>query len=437
MTATALVYKLEEVAKVTTEPASGSRWMGRARTTLLLTVFAAPLGFGAVLPLAWTCITLATCLALAFWMIGCLEQRRIAFCCSQLHQVAIGLVCFGILQLLTHKTVDPIGTREALLKVATDITIFFIASATVVNIPQRPGNRFGYAVSIYAFAIALFAIIQSFANPSQIYWAVTPRFGGYIFGPYVNHNHYAGLMEMLLPLMLAFLFSRSGDPLRPWLGFAALISYFSVVLSGSRAGLICVTLESLSLAAILLISRGIRRSTLAVLLFAAVAAVFLYSWLTPEYVAARLQSAIGRPEATYGERRNMALDSITIMRHFPVTGSGFGSFETIYPQFQSFVTDRQVDHAHNDYAEFLAEAGIPGAVLLIIALMSFGTCAWRNLISARWQIDWLRSGATVSCCGILLHSFCDFNLHIPANAAWFALCAAIATTRSLPEPHIA
>jgi len=37
-----------------------------------------------------------------------------------------------------------------------------------------------------------------------------------------------------------------------------------------------------------------------------------------------------------------------------------GSFETVYPQYQSEVTDEIIDHAHNDYAEALAEAGLVG-----------------------------------------------------------------------------
>jgi hypothetical protein len=42
--------------------------------------------------------------------------------------------------------------------------------------------------------------------------------------------------------------------------------------------------------------------------------------------------------------------------------------------------------------------------------------------------DWIAIGAAVGCCGLLVHSFFDFNLHIPANAAWFAVLAGIATT---------
>jgi hypothetical protein len=44
-------------------------------------------------------------------------------------------------------------------------------------------------------------------------------------------------------------------------------------------------------------------------------------------------------------------------------------------------------------------------------------------------LDPLRLGATLGCIGLLVHSFSDFNLRIPANAAWFAFCAGLAMAR--------
>jgi len=41
----------------------------------------------------------------------------------------------------------------------------------------------------------------------------------------------------------------------------------------------------------------------------------------------------------------------------------------------------------------------------------------------------LRLGAALGCIGLLVHSLVDFNLHIPANAAWFAFCAGLAIAR--------
>jgi hypothetical protein len=51
------------------------------------------------------------------------------------------------------------------------------------------------AISTYGVAVAGFALLQGLSPNGKLYWIRTPRFGGSIYGPYVNHNHYAGLMK--------------------------------------------------------------------------------------------------------------------------------------------------------------------------------------------------------------------------------------------------
>ena len=60
----------------------------------------------------------------------------------------------------------------------------------------------------YGFAVAMFALMQGIASNGKLYWLRTPQSGGWIYGPYVNHNHYAGLMEMLTPIPLVISLSR-------------------------------------------------------------------------------------------------------------------------------------------------------------------------------------------------------------------------------------
>ena len=121
-----------------------------------------------------------------------------------------------------------------------------------------PSTRvLGLAVTVYALALAVFAIVQFFSSPGLIYWTVKPRWGGWVFGPYVNHNHYAGLMEMLIPLAAVYVLSRPPrHPARLLLGFAVCVAVASVLLSGSRGGLIALGAEVLILAAILAAPRG-------------------------------------------------------------------------------------------------------------------------------------------------------------------------------------
>jgi O-antigen ligase len=109
------------------------------------------------------------------------------------------------------------------------------------------------------------------------------------------------------------------------------------------------------------------------------------------------------------------------------SGVGLGAFQIAYTPYQTVVTDLTVDYAHNDYLQFATETGILGWTLLPISIAMFLFLAFRDLRSRlRHQSGWLQLGAAIGVCGILVHSFSDFNLHIPANAAWFAVCAGIA-----------
>jgi len=108
-------------------------------------------------------------------------------------------------------------------------------------------------------------------------------------------------------------------------------------------------------------------------------------------------------------------------------GTGVGSFETAFPPYQSVPGDAVWDHAHNDYAEGLAETGIIGGAMIFGALFIFLGRAFRKLkAGARSVAGWMQLGAIIGSLGIVIHSLFDFNLHIPANAAWFAACCGIA-----------
>src|SRR4029079_4948959 len=63
------------------------------------------------------------------------------------------------------------------------------------------------AFTIFGSALALFAICQSLSSTLRIYWVVPAGPDASIFGPYFNHAHYAGLMEILTPLALTLSFS--------------------------------------------------------------------------------------------------------------------------------------------------------------------------------------------------------------------------------------
>jgi O-antigen ligase len=397
---------------------------------------------------------------------------------------------------------DPIATRESLLKLATDLILFFMAAqffgapaparstlaplGETVDPLQRVGERLGgppasplgWTIVVYSFLLALFAIFQFFSSHGLIYWAV--KSPGWTFGPYVNHNHYAGLMEMLIPIMVASVLtafrkprslppsdavsseasgqvprdlparlavpayrqagaSRAGresstSAVAVFLGCVVLIPVVSVLLSGSRGGLISLAVEVL-LAAVLIFLRGpasARKITAVLGSSALFAAALLFVWIAPRQSLERLETVVDithSPEVGLAERLIASRDSLRILRDHPWVGAGLGSFETVFHRYQSFPGDLTWDHAHNDYVEALAETGAAGGALIVFALGLFFWLAFGNLRERlKHRAGWIQFGAALGCCGLLVHSLGDFNLHIPANAAWFAVCAAIATS---------
>jgi O-antigen ligase len=415
------------------------RLFGFARVLLLGTLFAAPLAFGAVQPWAWGAIGVAAAILLVLWAwgetAGSREQGtafKIRVYWSPIYLPAAAFLVLAVVQYFSGLTLDPAATKEALARLVTDLVLFFLAGQFLAQATEPQWRKMGLALTLYTFAIAVFATLQFSSSHNLIYWAIPSP--GYTFGPYVNHNHYAGLMEILIPLAVASaLPAIRKHPSAVLLGFAALIPIASLLLSGSRGGFISLVVEVL-LAAILIFLCGpqrVRKAAAAVGGLGIIAAVVLFFWMAPRQIAERLATmadATHSPEVALADRLAPAKDSLRIFRAHPWVGAGLGSFETVFPQYQSFPSDLTWDHAHNDYAEALAETGIVGGALVLFSLGLFFWLAFRNLRERLWHREgWLQIGAAIGCCGLLVHSFVDFNLHIPGNAAWFAVCAAIAT----------
>ena len=413
--------------------AGGRRGLGL--WPLLAVLMAAPLAFGAVLPWAWAAMNIGI-LALALVWAGKHARRgRVTVVWSPLLLPALLVPALAVAQMQAGKTLDAAGTREAALKLSACTVLFFLTLQCFSAAGTRRWRRAGVAMAAYAFALALFAIIQFFASPGALYGLVQPRWGGYIFGPYVNHNNYAGLMEMLIALAAGLGFSlRRGHPAKPFVLFAVLICLVSVLLSGSRGGVIALAAEFALFTAVLLAARPAaeeRRRTVGAGVAMALLAGASFFWLDPGRVWNRWQQLADAHELTAGDRARMSADALRMARAHAAWGVGLGAFATAYPAYQTVVADEIIDYAHNDYAQFLAEGGA-AAGMLLISLPAFFWLAFRRLRPRLEQPGgWLQLGAAVGVCGLLVHSLADFNLHIPANAAWFTFCAAWAV--AIPE----
>ena len=246
------------------------------------------------------------------------------------------------------------------------------------------------------------------------------------FGPYVNHNHYAGLMEMLAPFPLVLsMMEELTPPKRVLLAFAGVFMAATIFLSLSRGGMTAFGFEVVFLAGVLWWKNASRRSA-AIFATACLLILMFLLWLGGRSLVERFVS-FKTDDASYHTRIQIARDSIPMIKARPVTGWGLGTFTTVYPKYRTFYADVFINAAHNDYIQVLAETGALGFVAVLGFLAVVYVRGFRKLRGPGLDLTQAATlAALLGVTGILVHSLVDFNLQIPANAATFYVVAAIA-----------
>jgi O-antigen ligase len=244
-------------------------------------------------------------------------------------------------------------------------------------------------------------------------------------------------MEMLMPfpLVLAATHFTSGNRKIVVAGIAALMAA-SIFLSGSRGGMAAFIAQMVVLGVLMARKReGGWRQPLMLGSFLAVVIVFLV-WMGGNALTQRLISihSEAREEINGGIRLSIDRDCLRMLIKRPILGWGLGTFPTVYPEFRSFYTNFFVNQAHNDYLQLLVETGLAGfSIAVWFLVLVFRQAAGKLKNWTETASGSMTMAALLGCVGILVHSFLDFNLQIPANAALFYVLCAIAASAPLQE----
>lgn len=393
--------------------------------TLLVVAVAS---FGAVEEWAIAIVELGAVALFVGWAGGRVLYGEIKVRSNPLYAPAALFGLVVVLQLGLNLTAYRYATLISGLEYVAYGLLLFLAVQTLAN--ARCSKTVIWILVLFGFALATFAVIQNLTSTGKIYWVRVPRTGGSVFGPYVNRDHYAGLIEMLCPVPIVLSLSALlRGTKRILVGFAGVVTAGSIILSQSRAGAASFLVEMALLLTLLLGSRRRTRTAAAIgavcLMVIAFAAWFGSAELWHRFT--NLQDWM---------RLAIFKDGLRMFLRKPVLGWGLGTFTTVYPQFQSFYTSLFVNAAHNDYIQVLVETGIVGFAAVLWFIIAMYREGLRNLDS--WSRSWSRTlglASLIGCTGILVHSALDFNLQIPANACVFYFLAAVTTsTACLIEP---
>lgn len=267
-------------------------------------------------------------------------------------------------------------------------------------------------------------------------------------GTYINHNHFAGFLEMVLPFTLVIAFFQMGgfqhlqsaelDPARKrnqpanyplaffWF-FLTLILFTALFLSHSRMGILSGFASIITVG--IMISLTAKKSIIGLVLVALLlgATGSMVVWIGSDPIITRfgtLEHEILQSEST---RWAIWEDTLQMLPENPWMGIGLGAFPVGYTRMQTVHLNKFVNHAHNDYLEVFSEVGLLGGLLIFGPIFYLLVRTFLRARAAEHSFDQaIAFGCGGSLLAILFHSLADFNLYIPANALVFAIILGLA-----------
>lgn len=375
----------------------------------------------------------------------------------RINWAAFGFILYVAFQLVPLpvgllRVIDP--TRYEIATALSDIT----GAVHYAPLTVAPPTTWIHLSRICGYAIAFFVARQLvrrspfgpwtavmplvYVAAAQAGWALLTHEGNaleLVSGSYPNRNHFAGLLEMTLPLAIGYSVSvlyRSGrrgvlamtDVLKAIVPLGtALLLFTAVLLSSSKGGTIACLLSLFFMAALWL-GRGLpgpRRWPFLALLTLLLLVVFIF--LTPSNLVERFGEAAAAQDSE--GRVPIWRDTLRLIAAYPIFGVGFGAFFPAFLRYQFAGVGLAWTNTHNDYLQLLSELGIVGFIAPALLLMSlFGRAVDAASEPEATEARFVGLACAGGLLAILVHSLTDFNTYVTSNGLVLAWTAGVAAT---------
>jgi O-antigen ligase len=449
-----------------------------------------PIAFGGQTIWASSLMELGILLIMSLWAIQCFRtpqvrpprgtQRELRIT-ALLLSIFLGLILLqmtplpgGLIELVSPRTYElksyllsggwhandaPLTTTLSFLPFATKVEFFkwvTLSGLFVFLLQWRPAKGFTRVSTIVIVAVmmvgifeSLYGVFEFFSGHRHILTLDFSKRMSSVTGTFVNRNYFAGYLVMAIPLATGFLVSREvgrSGRVNDWrrrlarldgktliLGFGVIIMIVGLLVSTSRMGILSL-LMSFSLIALLFRdpTGGNRIYRVPALIFGL--AMLWSAFMGLDVVISRFFSVAKGLQS----RWPIWVDTVQILRDFPVFGTGLGTFASIFPVYRSFHIRGIATHAENDFLQLISDTGFLGAGLLLV-LFAF------LIFRAIWAIHdlphstgrrYISMGGLVGILGFMFHSGMERNIQVPANAFLYTVTLAILLRTALDSHNV-
>ncbi len=322
--------------------------------------------------------------------------------------LVVPLTAWGSLQLATHQTLVRWPTVLAAMAWLMGGVSFILGSQILAR--RRNRQAFLDLMMWAAAALAVAATFQLYVTPGELLGMIPVADS--VVGTFFYKNQFAAFMELAAPIALWKVFE--GEVVPGGLCYAAMFA--ATLASGSRAGVLLVSMEFVVFLILMVVRRGMPVKSIA-----AIVAVVLVLMAGAALVAGteKIRSRF-EERNPFALRRNLIEATLKMIPLHPWFGSGMGTWPLVFPRFATFDSNVYVNEAHDDWAQWTAEGGIPFTVLLAALVLSLMRPALRSV----WGLGVI---------SVIGHSFVDYPLREPVLMfLFFTLAGGLTGTGESP-----
>jgi O-antigen ligase len=401
-------------------------WLQRAVLVLVLGALVfGPLALGGVRASEFVVLQWLITGALAIWLARIWVAPRFKFFFPPSTWALLPFVIYAIWRYRTAD-IEYLARQEVM-------QVFLAAALFLLIVNNLYGQMEIRIISITLIAlgtlVAMYGIYQWLTNSQHVWHFFRDGYEGRGSGTYICANHLAGFLEMICPIAISFTLLRGFGALsRIFFAYASFVMLIGIASTRSRGGWLAAAVAVVALALVLIRKRSHVWAALALLLVVGGTGRWLYS----KVLEPRIHQSVSSGKAD-DIRFRLWASAKQMWRDHPWFGVGPDHFDFRYRNYRRAHWELQSrpGRAHNDYWNTLADWGVVGLVLVLVPVAVTGVGAvrsWKHLHRSG-EIAGSRAalvlGASAGITALLVHSFFDFNMHIPANAFLAATLLAI------------
>ena len=397
----------------------------------LLAILLAPLYLGAVY--LWSFSLTVFILTASFYCYWFSAQKKpdAAVIKTRLDGVLVFYFIFFILSAVYSQ----IPYRTAVEGFKT-LSIFCVFLATLYYCRTRQGiYSLATSMMLLGGALSFFGLLQLLGAASKHWW-YNPHF---LSSVYVNHNHFAGLIEIILPISIGLVLAEENRSKKILFAFLVFLMGTAFILSLSRGGFLAMTFGLGIMVFLLAIKKTAQKAfwtliSLALIVLSAVA-LFGFQPLLLQRLETMKHVSL-TDDLSMAARVSIWKGTLALISKNFWFGTGPGTFDAAFFKFRPNGFMERPGFAHNDYLQLFADCGV--FVFLTVAAF-FSVLFYRGLkILQKHQSIFslgLTSGCLAAIAALAAHSIVDFNFHIPANWIFFTSVAGMLISVGTPKSY--